>query len=73
LHSGRESSHARKFLGLTDAAQASKILRELAISILNEIKDLPTKVTDPNWLESLEDDDGDATPTPTPRGKCRAK
>jgi hypothetical protein len=27
--------HARKFLGLTDAAQASKILRELVISILN--------------------------------------
>jgi hypothetical protein len=63
--------HARKFLGLTDGAQASKILRELAISILNEIKDLPTNVTDPNWLESLEDDD--ATPTPTPRGKRRAK
>jgi len=57
--------HARKFLGLTEAAQASKILHELAISILNEIKDLPSKVTDPNWLESLED----AHAVPTPRSK----
>jgi hypothetical protein len=63
--------HARNFLGLTDAAQASKILRELAISILNEIKDLPTKVTDPNWLETLETQNGEeATQIP---GGSKAK
>ncbi len=42
--------HARKFLGLTEAAQASKILRELAISVLEEIAHLPEQVTDPHWL-----------------------
>jgi hypothetical protein len=26
----------------------------MAISVLNEIKDLPQKVTDPNWLKELE-------------------
>jgi hypothetical protein len=57
--------HARKFLGLTDA-QASKILRELVISILNEIAHLPEQVTDPNWLQALErqdaEDNGNAHP-----------
>jgi hypothetical protein len=52
----------RRLMGVNDAARVSKILKEMAVSILNEIKDLPARVTDPNWLESLEDDDA-------PRGK----
>jgi hypothetical protein len=35
-----------------------KALREIAISTLNELKDLPSAVTDPNWLETLERDEG---------------
>ena len=27
----------------------------MAISVLNEIKDLPAKVTDPNWLDEADD------------------
>ena len=50
-------SYSRRILGLTDAAQASKILREAMISLLDDLKDLPAKVTDPNWLETLEKDD----------------
>ena len=50
----------RRLLGLNDAAQVQRILREMAFSLLNEIKDLPEKVTDPNWLdESDGQDDGD--------------
>jgi hypothetical protein len=30
-------------------------LREMSISILNDIKNLPQQVTDPHWLESLEE------------------
>jgi hypothetical protein len=41
----------RRLIGLNDAAQVSRILREMAISILGEIKDLPAKVTNPRWLE----------------------
>jgi hypothetical protein len=48
-------TYARRILGLTDLDQASKILREMSISILKDIKNLPQQVTDPNWLESLED------------------
>jgi hypothetical protein len=48
---------ARRMLGLIDAAQASRVLKELAISLLNYLKDLPAKVTDPHWLEKVEEKD----------------
>ena len=43
-------------VGLKDATAAKKILQEMAISVLNEIKDFPSKAVNPNWLEELEDD-----------------
>ena len=39
---------------------AKKMLHEMAVSVLSEIKDLPSKVTNPNWLETVEDDDAAA-------------
>ena len=33
-----------------------KILQQMAICVLNEIKDFPSKAVNPNWLEELEDD-----------------
>ena len=54
----------RRLIGITDAAQVSRILREMALSILGEIKDLPAKVTNPDWLdEEIEED------TKSKRGK----
>jgi hypothetical protein len=50
-------TYARRVVGLKDAAQASNMLREMAISVLNEIKDLPSKVVDRNWLEKVEEND----------------
>jgi hypothetical protein len=52
-------AYARRILGLKDAAEAIVILRQAMFELLNEIKDLPDKVTDPNWLDTL---DGDASP-----------
>ncbi len=49
--------HARKFIGLKDAAEASRVLREMAVSVLNELKDFPARVTNPNWLDELEEKD----------------
>ena len=43
---------------LKDVSEVQKVLKGAAISILNEIKDLPSAVTDPSWLESLEEKDG---------------
>jgi hypothetical protein len=52
------STFARRILGLTDVNQASAILREMAISVLNEIKDLPQAAIDPGWLKKLDADEG---------------
>jgi hypothetical protein len=51
------SANSRKILGITDVKQANRILREIALGILNEIKDLPQKVVDPKWLEDLDAED----------------
>jgi hypothetical protein len=58
-------TYCRRLMGLNDAAQVSRILREMAISILGEIKDLPAKITNPSWLdeEEIEED------TKSKRGK----
>jgi hypothetical protein len=49
-------TYARRILGLADVVQAHRILKELSVSLLNELRDLPEKV-DPNWLEELDEKD----------------
>ena len=44
----------RRLIGLNDAAVVQRLLREMALSILGEIKDLPAKVTNPRWLEEID-------------------
>ena len=44
-------------LGLSEVREAREILREMVTGALNELKDLPSKVTDPNWMETLEKDE----------------
>jgi hypothetical protein len=51
-------TYARRLVDLKDVSEVQKVLKGTAISILNEIKDLPSAVTDPSWLESLEEKDG---------------
>ena len=51
-------TYARRLVGLNNR-EIAQVLQEAAHSMLNEIKDLPSKVTDPNWLDTL---DGDASP-----------
>ena len=53
---GMPQTYARRILKLTDVNQAHKILKELAVSLLNELRDLPQKVVDPHWLRELEKD-----------------
>lgn len=49
-------TYARRILNLTDSKAAAAILKEMAVSVLNEIKDLPQKVVDPQWLDTIEKD-----------------
>ena len=46
-------SHAHKFLNLTDPNQARQILRAIGLNVLQEVKDLPKTVNNPNWLKKL--------------------
>jgi hypothetical protein len=48
----------RKVVGIFDVAQAKKILRQAMLSLLNDLRNLPQKVTDPNWLRTLEKEEG---------------
>jgi hypothetical protein len=50
-------TYARRLTGLHDIRAVRKILDQAAISVLNELKDLPSKVTDPNWLDEVEADE----------------
>lgn len=56
------STYSRRLLGVTDIQAMQTLLREMSISILNELKDMPKKITDPNWLNTLEEggDNGDS-------------
>jgi hypothetical protein len=51
------STYSRRILGLTDVKQSVALLHEIAISLLNDIRDLPQKVTDPHWFRELEQED----------------
>jgi predicted thioredoxin/glutaredoxin len=55
---GMPQTYARRLVGLKDVSEVQKVLKGAAISILNEIKDLASAVTAPNWLASLEKDGG---------------
>jgi hypothetical protein len=34
-------------------------LREMMISMLNELKHLPERITDPHWMDKLEEEAGE--------------
>lgn len=42
--------------GLTDVHEIRTVLEGAARSVLEELQDLPSKVTDPHWLRELEAD-----------------
>jgi len=52
------STYARRMVNLPDTKAAAAVLKEIAVSVLNEVRDLPENVSDPNWLEKLENGDG---------------
>jgi hypothetical protein len=47
----------RRLLGLNDTGQVQRILREMTLSLLGELKDLPAKVTNTDWLDEIVEQD----------------
>jgi hypothetical protein len=38
--------------------QSHQIIRKEMLSLLEQIRNLPQKITDPNWMDELEEKDG---------------
>jgi hypothetical protein len=51
------TSYARKLLHKESLSDVHTILREMVYRLLEEIKNLPIQVTDPNWLQTLEEEE----------------
>ena len=70
---------APQLAGLTDVHGIRMVLEGAARAALDEIEDLPSKVTDPNWLESLEENGEKPGPPlaggqpPAPQAKEKAR
>ena len=49
---------SRRFVGLQTQREALERLIEMQHELLRELHDMPRKVTDPNWIETLDEEDG---------------
>jgi hypothetical protein len=50
-------TYHRKLLACKDANSMMMGITEMMHEILHELHDMPHKVIDPNWLETLEEED----------------
>ena len=50
-------TYARRILNVSDVEKARKILTTAAHQLLAELQDLPKKMTDPNFLRRLEEEE----------------
>lgn len=51
-------SYARKLLHKSDLKEVHALLQQMCFQLLNELKNLPQKVVDPNWLATLDEEEG---------------
>ena len=56
---GIPQTYSRRLLNISGRKEMAVRLKEMSFSVLNEIKHLPERVTDPNWLNKLENGDGE--------------
>jgi hypothetical protein len=59
--------------GLTDVHEIRMVLEGAARSVLEELMDLPSRVTDPDWLKRIGDENGDTQGSPAPQAKEKAR
>jgi hypothetical protein len=55
---------APRLAGLGDEHAIREVLKDAALALLNELKDLPAKVVDENWLAKVEEDGEPAKKAP---------
>lgn len=47
------SAYGPRLVGMEDAHSAGEVLREAALALLEDLQNIQERVVDPNWLESL--------------------
>jgi phage terminase Nu1 subunit (DNA packaging protein) len=51
------STYARKLLHKSELKEVHAILKQMSHHLLNELRNVPQKAVDPNWLETLDEED----------------
>jgi hypothetical protein len=70
------SAYGPRLVGMEDAHSAGEVLREAALALLEDLQNIPERVVDPNWLESLGENEKPMKPgtdatAPRAKGKSR--
>lgn len=50
-------AYAGRLVGCPDVSAAGEMLREAALGLLDDLKDFPERVVDPDWLQHIGDED----------------
>jgi hypothetical protein len=54
---GAPLAYHRKLLACKDPHSMIQGITAMMHDLLRELHDIPSKITDPNWIESLDEDD----------------
>jgi hypothetical protein len=49
-------TYSRRLLNISDSKEMAAWLKEISLAMLEELRNMPARVTDPNWLDRLEED-----------------
>jgi hypothetical protein len=52
-------TYARELVGISDVKVMHDKLRKIMLSPLEELRHLPERVSDPRWMDRLEEEDGE--------------
>ena len=55
-------AYAGRLVNLTDPHEVAQILRQAMIECLDELKDLPARVTDASWIERVAEEEAGGEP-----------
>jgi hypothetical protein len=50
------AAYSRRLLNISDSKEMAAKLKAMSLRLLEELRDLPSRVTDPDWLKELEKD-----------------
>ena len=59
------TAYGPRLVGMADAHAATEVLREAALALLEDLQNMPEKVVDPHWIESLAEENGEKPGPPS--------